>query len=766
MTNTAAAAAITTTTTLSFALTNEPPTCSPTGASGDQYSHYGLTEALGACAFYESTSAECVYYGYCGYVGYCTLEDFFLYLVEVEVTSSMGGYSCTTYMNATYGSSADCTWVDLYGMQDNYITLRGWENADFVVDNVNVDMDDSWGERGHLDNETLAWLFYQDEYAMFPQNQYNPNNANGSYYYWKKANDCARQDFGTGFTESDTFGAAYNAYAKSDGSFDDMNACEEAYVALYYFSGPGDYLTTNSSQTIWSIFKWINESAVGPGYLAFATAALDAFGFEIGTVNSWERIGALQFATGGVTQAFGTGMGLHQMDPYSIGTRAAVAPSDLFSATAHFNTPTTPTEIEGIASWTPFGKDYGGCTQYYKGCGPFVGNPDYLEINGTTSPYLPAFTAQESVNLLEIMSNTTASMCLYTARGLYEELAQQCAAYALTSSSPACHALLAELVDSYMANFTTSPLASLRNPDDKPLVAPACRYTLDEMFGDAGITYDNLIAASLFFHDWLGAEFALLGMFTELKGRENSGGLGGKDDSWWPYLHVNSDGVGETNSGLFTKRSILEILEGYNDTLAAASGVDYTGLSPSLAWSDEALSGEYFSTGTPYIRRGATEVLTRQDLNEDDDCNKAVYLNNVHFPDPSHEGYYLAKYGNTTPTWDGYDSCKVWRSAEAIDGSGKMGLAGQYHDFVPNYDEFARAEIGDYKHPDFSFYNSLAGRSMNFSYAETTTLKNSGGTKRVDCFRYEMDENWWWNDGTWDPTQMNDNNHKYRHYGT
>ena len=67
-----------------------------------QHSHYYITEALGACTYYESTSTECTSYGYCGYVGYCTMEDFYLYYYETNVAPAMfGGVTCTVYYNTT-----------------------------------------------------------------------------------------------------------------------------------------------------------------------------------------------------------------------------------------------------------------------------------------------------------------------------------------------------------------------------------------------------------------------------------------------------------------------------------------------------------------------------------------------------------------------------------------------------------------------------------------------------------------------------------------
>ena len=171
-----------------------------------QHSHYYITEALGACTYYESTSTECTSYGYCGYVGYCTMEDFYLYYYETNVAPAMfGGVTCTVYYNTT------CTYIDTLGLQDLFIAFRGYENAEYISTHVNVDVDDTWGERGHLDNETMAWLYMLGEYDFFPLDQYHPGSTNGTSS-WRKAIECAKEDFGSEFTESETFAAATGAY--------------------------------------------------------------------------------------------------------------------------------------------------------------------------------------------------------------------------------------------------------------------------------------------------------------------------------------------------------------------------------------------------------------------------------------------------------------------------------------------------------------------------------------------------------------------------
>ena len=155
--------------------------------------------------------------------------------------------------------------------------------------------------------------------------------------------------------------------------------------------------------------------------------------------------------------------------------------------------------------------------------------------------------------------------------------------------------------------------------------------------------------------------------------------------------------------------------------------------------------------GKRFYAQGAYEIVDRTDLDQER-ARKAyphdtLYPYQIHFPDAS-------------GSYSGYDSCNVWKTPEVIKKSRGASLEPQYMDFfagssAPNW----KRNEDDYESPQLSFYNALNARVMNF------TSVGQDNVKDIFAFKYELDDDMWLNDGTFDADNSNPDNAKYRHTG-
>merc|ERR1719502_2581836 len=509
--------------------------------------------------------------------------------------------------------------------------------------------------------------------------------------------------------------------------------------AAYYHDGAIDFAQVSLSEDVpASQISYIAApNAYGWGYCL----ATYGSGAECGM--GWHGLSLIQWSNGmPLTVMAGTGASVAT----ALGPNTALqVPTEISVATSYFNSvPTNPLEVMFGAA--PEYMDYQGCSSTYNGC----------DIVNTTDPV-------QAANFLLMAANDTLNQCVYKAHGLYsqfQEYGYPCSPYdAVTGAGASMDGMRAAVDAEY--GFQ--------------LINPACQYTLENApwgtAGNTGITWDNIAPVVNYLHKWIGAEFFLKGSVV---------GTSTTNELYpaFPYVGLDESmgGVGTANSGLFTKRSIMEMISGYNDTLKGelTSSAWYEGLygvshrkfvKPQDKACDYSTHGDECDrygiytgavdvkdVGKRYYSQGATEIVTREDI--DQECEQLAYPHRemwpyqVHFPDA--DGVSV-----------GYQSCNVWNTPEIIKKNGGMALEPQYEDFLTGSvsgGDLARNK-DDYQSPQLAFYNSLNARVMNLSSVGSEDVKG------VFAFKYELDDAMWLNDGTYDDTSKNGNNKKYRHTG-
>jgi hypothetical protein len=322
--------------------------------------------------------------------------------------------------------------------------------------------------------------------------------------------------------------------------------------------------------------------------------------------------------------------------------------------------------------------------------------------------------------------------------------------------------------------------ATLKSADGKAILNPACQEPLEtaewNSFGASGVTWDNIYPVTNFVHKWIPGEFFLKG--TVVGTTYVGDAFGTNMVPGFPYIGLDPalGGVGSANSGLFTKRTIAEMISGYNDTVKQELSGDgwYGGLygnaqrrfvKPSGPQKrclsnngndneDCDLYGSYTGKGDIddmfklNMVAGATAIVDRNDLNEE--CSRPTYPHAIIYPFQIH-------LPDEDGSYDGYDSCDVWLSPEQLDGQLSGAAPPQYSDFITvdvaaSPPKFERNK-DDYEPLPFAFYNSGTARFTNMT---SDGVLYDDDTKGVPAFKYEVD------DKMWQASPTNPQNSKYR----
>jgi len=489
-------------------------------------------------------------------------------------------------------------------------------------------------------------------------------------------------------------------------------------------------------------------------------------------------LGAMQFANAAPLMAFA-----NAPSTAFLGETSLQVPSEISVATSYFNNqPLNPIEYAYAAADPEF-MDYQDCSSTRNGC-------DTIDN----------LTPSEAYALLIMSTNSTLNQCIFKAKGLYEVLQETgypCSSYdgvtgagatGYTANSDEAHACASTYAD-YIMDYETYPtgvnvtldavIVGMRAAIDASygfnLINPACQYPLDAThYVDAGLTWDNIVPISNYLHSWIGGEFFLKGTVVGLEVVPNA--LGTYDMPGFPYIGLPSSGVGSANSGLFTERTIMEMISGYNDTLkdSLSNNGFYEGLygvsnrkfirpddeDCDFNTNDECERYGMYTGASDvsdirkrFYAQGAYEVVERTDL--DQECEQKAYPHATIYP-------YQIHFPLADGTYEGYDDCKVWNAPEVIKKSEGAGLAPQYSELLKSTATSYTTNRDDYEAGPLSFYNSLNARVMNFTSDGTLT---SDDTLGVSAFKYTLDDAMWLNDGTFDSTEMNADNAKYRHTG-